>query len=200
MAEYRLDYTLKLAVENFAKRVPEEMAHLSGVCYDGKQFCVKFLNKEFFVEYPTGQVVGVDEQAVPIRWQILFLHYLCYAKGTPKQNKYISFKELPDGMVYIEPFTKRAIQPMIKMFAHRLQEFQSVTASLGGECQSIGDFSVTIPVFPKLPITLVIWVGDEEFPANGNILFDGSAAGYLPTEDFAIIASELIWFIQRNVN
>lgn len=200
MADYRLDYTLKLAVENFAKRDPREMAQLSGACYENNQFRLSFLNQEYLVEYPTGHVSAGEGESVSIKWQILFLHYLCHSQGLPSPNEFISYKELPDGMVYIDPFTRRAIQPMVKLFAHRLIEFRSVAESMGGVFQSLGDISVSIPVLPKVAITLVMWSSDDEFPASGNILFDATAAAYLPTEDYAILASELIWFIQRKMD
>jgi hypothetical protein len=51
-----------------------------------------------------------------------------------------------------------------------------------------GDISYEIPVFPRLRLLYILWRGDEEFPANGTILFDRYANAYLHTEDFAFIA------------
>jgi hypothetical protein len=40
---------------------------------------------------------------------------------------------------------------------------------------------------------LVLWKGDEEFPPEGNILFDSSITGYLPVEDIVILAETVVW-------
>jgi hypothetical protein len=40
-----------------------------------------------------------------------------------------------------------------------------------------------------LPVTYVIWRGDDELPPAGAILFDGNASGWLPAEDLTVLAS-----------
>ena len=53
----------------------------------------------------------------------------------------------------------------------------------------MGDAAIVMDVFPRLPLTYVIWEGDEEMPANGTILFDQTAQYYLPTEDLVVVAA-----------
>ena len=60
--------------------------------------------------------------------------------------------------------------------------------ALGGRRSELGDFSVTIPAFPCVPVTLVFWKKDEEFPERLTILFDGTVVNYLPTEDIILTA------------
>jgi len=52
--------------------------------------------------------------------------------------------------------------------------------------KDMGDFAVTIPVFPRVPVTLVFWKQDEEFEARLTILFDRTVIRYLPTEDIVL--------------
>lgn len=59
--------------------------------------------------------------------------------------------------------------------------------ALGGVETKYGDLSVTIPALPKIPITYIIWKGDDELPASSMLLFDASASHYLPTEDIAVL-------------
>ena len=49
------------------------------------------------------------------------------------------------------------------------------------------DASMEIPALPKIPLTYIIWGGDDEIQASANILFDSSASQYLPTEDLAVL-------------
>lgn len=186
-----LGATYEYAINKMAAREPEVMAQNAGVPYNAEKqvFTVKFINQDYLVTYPEGVVTQVDSDAeVPIAIKILSLHYLYTANGASLQNKWISFKELPDGAIYIGPFTNRAINPMLKMFADRQQELIEAAQKAGGRVEKLGDTSVTVNAFPHVPITYVLYSADEEFPASGNILFDGSAASYLATEDYALLS------------
>lgn len=44
-------------------------------------------------------------------------------------------------------------------------------ASLGGVQVGYGDAACRLPAFPKLPLTVVLWFGDDEFPPKGEHLF-----------------------------
>lgn len=191
-----LDVTYQFAIDKLAAKDPVVMAKNAGVVFDtmNQKFVVKYLNEDYLVSYPEGAVASAGSKSeVPISVRILILHYLITANGAPLQNKWISFKELPDGVIYIVPFTNRAINPMLKIFAERQKELIELAQNLGGRVETLGDTSVTINAFPYVPITYVIYSADEEFPASGNILFDGSASCYLPTEDYALLSSLVIY-------
>lgn len=194
-----LDHTYQVAINKIAGKDPLAMAANAGVAFDPEtqKFTVPYLNEDYLVTYPDGQVEPAEKhKEVPISVKILILHYLTTANGAPLQNKWISFKELPDGAIYIGPFTNRAINPMLKIFAEKQKELVDLAQSLGGRVETLGDTSVTINAFPKIPITYVIYSADEEFPASGNILFDGSASCYLPTEDYALLSSLVIFHMK----
>jgi hypothetical protein len=63
---------------------------------------------------------------------------------------------------------------------------------LGGPL-GMGDVGVKIQAFPFIPLALILWRGDAEFPAEGNLLFDDSIMEYLPVEDIVILAETVIW-------
>jgi hypothetical protein len=50
-----------------------------------------------------------------------------------------------------------------------------------------GDAAVEVPVFPKIPVTVIVWAGDEEIAANANILFDKTVKEQIHIEDVAVI-------------
>ncbi|MBU7005132.1 DUF3786 domain-containing protein [Phosphitispora fastidiosa] len=191
-----LDVTYQFAVEQLQKKEPREAARNAGAEYNPETggILITYLGDTFRVSYPDGRVEPAEDgKEVSLTVKILILHYLNTANGAPLQGKLISFKELPDGAIYIEPFTRRAIKPMLNLFAERQDEFVELAKGIGAEKQSLGDTSVTIYPFPNVPITYVIWSGDDEFPASGNILFDASAPFYLPTEDYALVSGLIIY-------
>lgn len=188
------EVTLKEAQERFSKKDLASIAELSGAVLnpDGAlELC--FLGQVYRVT-PDGKVsLANDTQEVGLTAKILLLHYLAQAQGIPVRDKLISFKELPGGTIYIEPFTNRAIRPLVSLFGENPSELLTTGKKLGGEPAALGDISITVRALPNVPVTLVLWAGDDEFPPSGNILFDISAPHFLPTEDYAVLASLLVY-------
>ena len=77
----------------------------------------------------------------------------------------------------------------MKRFGREPESLSKVGVALGGRPYPAGDGAVTIRPLPRLPVTYIIWKGDDELDAGGNILFDETAIGWLPAEDLAVLAS-----------
>jgi hypothetical protein len=130
---------------------------------------------------------------IPIRDGILILHYLAQAKGTPLANEVIAYKQLPEGSNYFPTFYKRAIKPLVDHFGQQPHRLIDVAGRLGGYKVDYGDVAVKINAFKLVPITLVLWQGDEEFPPTGSILFDVTVSDYLSTEDINVLCERIAW-------
>jgi hypothetical protein len=65
---------------------------------------------------------------------------------------------------------------------------QAVEVPFFGERLARGDLAFVVWPLPRLPITLTLWRGEEDLPDGGTLLFDLSAAHYLPG-----LLAELAW-------
>lgn len=189
----------ELALKKFRACSLENIARCSGYPIDGNALAIDFLGGHYKVEYPSGnfESVPISEGELPVSTQILILHYLANTTVILDTGKLISYKELPGGAIYIKPFTGRAIDPLVKIFGSNPDRLHEVATSLGGHSNGLGDVGVTFRVFPRIPVTLILWRADDEFPASGNILFDASAPAILPTEDYAVLASIVVFGLKR---
>ncbi len=197
--EYGYELAYKLACEQLAKIDDIEQQCLkSGAQYrvidSQKVIIVEYLNQSYQVTIPGGEIspIGGGED-VPIRDRILILHYLTQAKGTPTSNKLITYKELPEGTNYFPTFFKRAIKPLVDHFGNEPHRLLDIAGILGGHKADYGDVAVTINAFSRVPITLVLWRGDAEFPPEGNIIFDANISDYLSTEDINVLCEIIAW-------
>ncbi|HWQ70905.1 MAG TPA: DUF3786 domain-containing protein [Desulfitobacteriaceae bacterium] len=185
---------MQIALEKFRACSLEDIRHFSR--YIIKESClqINFLGQHYEVDCPSGNFrpEASLQGELPVFARILILHYLTNTVDTIIEGKYISFKELPGGHIYIQPFTNRSILPLAKLFGAQPHRLVEIASRLGGRQTDLGDVGVTINVFPRIPITLVLWQGDEEFAASANILFDASAAQLLPTEDYAVLAGFIV--------
>jgi hypothetical protein len=189
---------LKQAKEKLETLNPEEIAEKSGAIFESEnnnRFRLTMLAEDYLIDYPSGEVEFMNkDEEVKLPIKVLILHYLNKASGEPLQDKLITYREIPKGgEIYYGPFTKRAINPLVKNFGEKPELLVKASKYLNGKAADLGDYSVTIPVFPKIPVTFVIWQGDDELPPSGNVLFDASVVSYLPAEDLAFVGSVPLW-------
>jgi len=141
--------------------------------------------------------VVVDDESgepLPIWSQILILHHLRDIKeGIEPGGRWITFKEVPSGEFYLSAFNKRSKDLAIKFFGERPDVLHEIAPKLGGErFRDVGDVSYLFRVFPKVPVVLVMYRADEEFPPDANMLFDATIPEFMCTEDIAVISTMLV--------
>ena len=198
-SEYGYELAYKLACEQLARLDNiEQQCRKSGAQYrvinSQKIIILVYLNQSYQIVFPDIDVLLMDsEEKVPIRNKILILHYFNRAKGTPLTNHKIAYQELPEGTTYFPTFSKRAIKPLVDHFGREPERLIAAAEKLGGHQVDYGDVAVTINTFSNVPITLVLWRGDDEFSPEGNILFDSTISEYLPTEDIIILCQTISW-------
>lgn len=187
---YQLAY--EKACAGLGDRNPAEMAANSGVNFNEEksQFTFKYINDVYTVSYPQGKVKFAERQdEVQLTVKVVLLHYLLAATGRPLAGNLISFKEIPGGMIYLQPFNGRVLGGFKAIFGKKAELLVRVGEKIGGHTAKFGDAAITLDVLPRVPVTYVIWEGDEEFPANATALFDATAQYYLPTEDLVVAAA-----------
>ena len=146
------------------------------------------------ITWPAVSVTPTEGEAeLPLTEQILILHYLLHNADEPLSGFTIDFRQVPEGHFYWSAFVSRAKTPLLDTFGNDLNLYLKVAQSLGGEIQDLGDASATFLAFPLVPVTHVLWGGDEEFPPEATVLFDESIIRRLPTEDIAALSGASVY-------
>ncbi len=188
---------LRKALQAFPQLQPEEAAARAAVSYEPSsassgRFLVPFFGAIHAVDWPAGTVRRVQDGAeADIATSILLLHYLLTADGRPLAARWIAFRNLPGGLGYYGAFQGRANLRLAQAFGTDLAAFQAAAQALSGERLDFGDASFAFRALPRVWLAVVLYLADDEFPANANVLLDGSASHYLPTEDLAILGGML---------
>jgi hypothetical protein len=189
-----------LAKEEFEARDPHVVAELSGGSLktdsSGKTALVfQFLDQRVSVTWPELTIIfEASREEIPVQQQVLAFHYLNGARGSQITGEWVAYQEMPDGKFYLDAFQRRAKIPMVQAFGHRpellvklaLERYNAVPFHQG-------DHSVMVQAFPRVPVALVLWEGDDEFPPEGTFLFDRSISRILSAEDIAWLAGMIIY-------
>jgi hypothetical protein len=200
---YEVSYGLafKLAGERLSslKDLAEQCRRSESICRSSTVL-VDYLNSTYQVTVPEITVTARSNTGkVELRDQILILHYLAMAKGTPLSHRLVAYQELPEGSGYYPTFVQRSVKPLIDFFGPSPEKLVDISADLGGCRADYGDVAVTIPAFKRIPVTLVLWKGDDEFPPNANILFDSTIRDYLPAEDIIVLCQTISWQLVKKL-
>ncbi len=184
-SNYRIAYDK--GWHDLKQRIPEDIAHTMKVVYlsDKQQFIVPYLNEHYIVNCDSETIQKEADGSAPgIGASILILHYLTFFQTKEEiVNKWVSLKEIPNGgMLFYPAFHKESICGLIKTFGHQPALLLECAKPLGGQPAHFGDASAIFNVFPKIPLCVIVWEGDEEIAANATILFDPSIAHFLHIE------------------
>jgi len=186
-----LDVALQMALDALNRADLSPCCENAGASYEpaSRAIKLKYLDRLCVIQLPEGRFCwGPKPGAPPLAERILILHYLNRASGTPLSGKLVSFGEVPGGREYLPAFRRRSVDMLLGAFAHRPEALLDTAALFGGIQAGYGDISATIYALPQVPLTFVLWRGDDELHTSGNILFDSTVSEYLPTEDIAVLA------------
>ena len=190
---------LEIAKEELSSQNPLHFCRLSGALFIEKKdeptiIRLTFLNRIITISWPDLLFYQDSNQEIPIKEKILILHYL---NGSNKENptgELIAYQDIPSGRFYLDAFNRRIKYPLIKTFGDQPDKLSLLAKELfGATTSSIGDISVPIQALPKIPVTFVIWKGDEEFSSDGAILFDSSIKNILSAEDVSELTSMIVY-------
>ena len=189
---------LRLARERLESSRPLEVAHRAGVRYEpqGEEsgfFELSCLNRLFRVTYPDGAVRSVDTAESPKHALcLLMLHYLVHADEHRLADRWVAFRELPNGLMYYQAFRQRVEPPLLSAYGQHLDRFRDAARALNGRPIDFGDAAYMFHALPRVPVSAILHRGDDEFPPAARLLYDGAAGHYLPTEDLAILGGMLV--------
>ena len=163
---------------------PSEVCRRSlAVCDKAKHtFRLKILNMDYSISMKNRTIHPEKDpslQSVEFYLQVAAVNYLTTAKDIPLDGRWVSEKEFPNGPIFFRGPHALPCQNFKKTFGQDAQAFKSASRACGGKQVEAGDVAFELPVFPRIPIRLILWLADEEFPARVSFLFDRTANVHL---------------------
>jgi len=164
-------------------------------------FIIRFLGEDYNVQFKERAITMSNGKAFHNLFKIgILLHYLVHAQDKPITNKLISFRELWGGNEYYYAFDNRVLKSLTSYFAKQPELLVAAGRKLGGEAITKGDYGISIPALPRVPLTILFWVGDEEVQPSANVLFDSSANEQMETEALVWLAIATVGELNQNAH
>ena len=154
----------------------------------GPNVAIKVLDRTCLVG-PSG-VEAADSGPLDYTVRIVLAWYVLHGGSGDMSGHWVAYRDFKDGAFFHGAFSRIVESKIALDFAGRLAELKQAGTSLGGEPLADGlggDLCLRFPVLPKVPLALVFYDADEDFPSSARVLYDRSAPLFLDMECLAVL-------------
>ena len=196
-----------MQVENHKEEVPfahyeqlfrsldpqDALTRLPDVKWDGKEFTVTLLGREYAITHPDYGIRALDGGNVPpLPAQTFLLRYLLESRQVSWGGTWKTFREMPWGEMYIKPYTGRVLTRAAFTFGTRIQAFRTACEKMGAIPLPHGDAGYQFDFIGGYQMQILVWEGDEEFAPNAQVLYSDNFADGFAAEDRVVAGDILI--------
>ena len=171
----------------------EVLERLPEVGFDGGAFHVTLLGRGFSITYPGCEFSAKDGGALPpLPTRTFLLRYLLESKQVPFGGEWKTFREMPWGEMYINPYTGRVLTRAAFTFGTRVAAFKAAAEKMGAVPLKHGDAGYQFDLIGPYRMQIMVWEGDDEFPPNAQVLYSDNFAEGFAAEDRVVAGDILI--------
>ena len=187
--------------DKFREITPESvLERLPDMPWDGKEFTVRLLGRDFAISHPKYAIRALDGGSVPpLHTQTFMLRYLLGGKHVAWQGQWKTFREMPWGEMYIKPYTGRVLTRAAFTLGTRLDAFRAAGEKMKAVGVSHGDVGYLFQLIGDYQMQILVWAGDDEFPPNAQVLYSDNFAAGFEAEDRVVAGDILISSIKENM-
>lgn len=161
-----------------AEQDPNKICELVECNYDyvEKSYKIIFWDDEYLINPITGRIECLNNRSHNTHeyFQIFIIHYLLIKKKIEVFNEWISEKDIPGGSSFFTVSHEIPTCLICKKFENDLLKFKQHCEALNGFSIDLADAAYCFKITPQVPVAVLYWVGDDDFPPQAKILFDKS--------------------------
>ena len=128
------------------------------------------------------EATGGNPEKLHPYFELFLVHYLLRAKEIEPTRQWISEKDIPGGSTFFRGPHTIPTDLIANRFENDLAGFSARCEQLGGTLLDMADIAFIMLITPRIPVAVLYWQGDEEFPPESKILYDATIAGHLAAD------------------
>ena len=188
--------------EKFASLDPQEAAARCGVPFENGRFTVTLLGTAYQIAWPKYAISSEDEAAFArksLPCQTFLLRFLLEGRRAEPYSAFKTFREMPWGEMYIQPYTGRCLTRAAFTFGTRVAKFRAACEKMGAQALEHGDAGFQLELLPGYAMQIMVWEGDDEFAPTAQILYSGNFETGFAAEDRVVAGDILISAIKAQM-
>ena len=155
-------------------------------------YSVKIWNESYAINPKQETITVSPADFVPQEYfPVFLLYYLLRIGDNRPGNDWISEKDLPGGATFFRGPHLLPTSLISDSFGNDLQAFINCCYTLGGKPLEMADAAFEFLITPEIPVAILYWIGDEDFPAEAKMLFDRSMINFMPLDVVFALAVEV---------
>ncbi|MBS3780007.1 MAG: DUF3786 domain-containing protein [Desulfovermiculus sp.] len=114
--------------------------------------------------------------------KLSILRYMAHAQDRPLSGELVKPSQLPGGDFFVSGTHVLPLPALARRFDGHKAQFVRRGQVLGGKTTDHGDVSLELFPFPRIPVHIILWFGDEEFAAWATLLVDASCQQHMAVD------------------
>ena len=184
------------AWEALALLRPQAVCSAAAVAHDrlSRFYTIRSFGIDFTVSPEMRSITSSDPRSATFldRYKDFFrlsvLWYLTSAKDIPATGRLIRPIDVKGGQRFFSGTHVLPLDQIAERFGRDKVSFVAQGLKFGAEIVSFGDAAVRLYPLPRVPVTVILYLQDDEYPARVTLFFDS-------TVDFQLSLSDIVWSV-----
>ncbi|MCF8090953.1 MAG: DUF3786 domain-containing protein [Desulfotignum sp.] len=176
-----LTYFTQLAEQN-----PADVCRRALCAYDktAGTYAVKVWGRQYAVDPGKAKIFCVSPDHEPLHpyFDLFLVHYLLGAQEIQPAGQWISEKDIAGGATFFRGPHEIPTRQITARFDGDIQGFKRLCEQYGGTELDLADAAFSFLITPRVPVAVLFWEGDKEFPAEAKLLYDKTIVRHLASD------------------
>ena len=153
-----------------------------------KLYTLKLFGHEIYVSLKDKKITGSSSESEFILNNLGYfsglsiLWYLISAKDIPPSGKLINPSNIKGGELFFRGSHVLPLDKLAQKYESDLNGFFERGKIFHSGKMDYGDASIKLYPFPMVPVIIILWQKDDEFPGRADLLLDAACELHLPTD------------------
>lgn len=174
---------------------PADVTDRTGCPYDEQtnRYTVQVWGRKFAVDLNAFKVSPLGEGFKTYHdfLYLFILYHLIKSKKTGPSGEWISEKDIPGGAAFFRGPHTIPTDMITGRFKNDLDAFRKKCELLGGKKLDMADAAFAFSIVPSIPVSVLYFLGDEDFPSEAKLLFDRTIGDHQPLDIIFTLAVEV---------
>jgi hypothetical protein len=165
---------------------PVEVCRRAGASFDSAalEYSIHSFNSDFHL-FLTEQKITGDDLFLKRLGYFFGLSALCYLNSAidiPPTGRLIKPSDIKGGQLFFRGSHVLPLDKLAAKYGASTEDFLHKGSELSADVAPYGDVALKLLPFARIPVYLLLWKQDEEFPARADLLFDSSCEMQAPLD------------------